>query len=98
MLHGLRPGQLVFCTSVDSIEESIPNKPKLHEFYKVRANLMGRGILLEEIVNEPSDPEIGEVGFPQSIFSKMDERTIRKMMCYTRAANPGKDKPEDTTP
>ncbi len=92
MLHGLRPGQKVFCHTVDTIDDRIPNRPMLHKFYTVRANCMGRGILLEEVRNEPKDAEQGEPGFPQSCFVLMDNERIRKMIVYTRAANPATNK------
>ena len=92
MLHGLRPRQKVFCKSVDAIDDRIPNRPVQYEFYTVRANCMGRGILLEEVRNEPEDAEQGELGFPQSCFVLMDNERIRKMTAYTKAANAGANK------
>ena len=89
MLHRLRVGDVVFCTNVDSFDESLPNRPKLHEFYTVRANCFGRGILLKEVINKPCDLNEGELGFPQSGFVRMDNERTRKMIVYSLAANKG---------
>ena len=53
---------------------------------------MGRGILLEEVRNEPKDEEQGDPGFPESCFVLMDNERIRKMMVCTKAANTGTNK------
>jgi hypothetical protein len=89
MLHGLRPGQKVFCKSIDAIDAQIPNRPVLHEFYTVRANCMGRGILLEEVQNETVDGEQGELGFPQSCFVLLDNERIKKITACSKAASTG---------
>jgi hypothetical protein len=89
MLHGLRPGQKVFCKSVDDIDAQIPNRPVLHEFYTVRANCMGRGILLEEVQNETVDGLQDELGFPQSCFVLLDNERIKKITAYLKADSTG---------